>query len=162
MAIDEKKEIQDVDNNCTENAVPPVFLVLFAVVTVFLIVYVVRFTPAISGWTSQQDYLSTAKTPGDNVGDLKQEIPLEKNASAVREGKTIFADYCADCHGEDATGDFAPNLTDTEWKYGAGDEEKFDVITKGRGADTDNEMPSFKEDLSEEQIWKVIDFIDFL
>ncbi|MTH77402.1 cytochrome-c oxidase, cbb3-type subunit III [Paracoccus aestuariivivens] len=38
------------------------------------------------------------------------------------EGVQVFADNCASCHGEDATGDRAqgaPNLTDAVWLYGS-------------------------------------------
>ncbi len=43
------------------------------------------------------------------------------DASMVEPGKVIYQENCADCHGEDATGDVefgAPNLADAIWFYG--------------------------------------------
>ena len=162
MADNDKTEIEEIERKRKTDVIPPVFYLLFIAVAIFLVVYLIRFTPAFSGYSSVNDYLSTAQKPEINTEKLKQENPLENDPSAVSEGKSVYANYCVDCHGENAKGDFAPDLTDSEWKYGASDEEKFDVVIKGRGAGTDNEMPSFKGDLEEEQIWKVIAFIDSL
>ena len=44
------------------------------------------------------------------------------DAALAAEGKTVFADNCTACHGEDGTGDRAqgaPNLTDAVWLYGS-------------------------------------------
>ncbi|MBM9594584.1 cytochrome-c oxidase, cbb3-type subunit III [Roseitranquillus sediminis] len=51
------------------------------------------------------------------------------------EGAMLFADNCASCHGEDATGvnDLgAPNLTDDAWIYGGDTETLFVTIHDGR------------------------------
>ena len=51
------------------------------------------------------------------------------------EGATLFADNCASCHGDDATGlaDMgAPNLTDSFWIYGGDAAALFETIHDGR------------------------------
>lgn len=55
--------------------------------------------------------------------------------TAKEEGATIFADNCASCHGEDATGSQelgAPNLTDDFWIYGSDDDTMFETVFNGR------------------------------
>jgi cytochrome c oxidase cbb3-type subunit III len=52
-------------------------------------------------------------------------------------GKKIFAENCAQCHGEDATGNRelgAPNLADQIWLYGSDEATIIDVITNGRAS----------------------------
>jgi len=47
----------------------------------------------------------------------------DPSVKATDDGKKIFADNCASCHGEDAKGNQemgAPNLSDKIWLYGAG------------------------------------------
>lgn len=44
------------------------------------------------------------------------------DAALAAEGRTVFADNCSSCHGENGTGDRAqgaPNLTDAVWLYGS-------------------------------------------
>ena len=51
------------------------------------------------------------------------------------EGATLFAENCASCHGENATGDTslgAPNLTDDFWIYGGDAATLFRTIHDGR------------------------------
>ncbi|RMF92416.1 MAG: hypothetical protein D6734_12320, partial [Candidatus Schekmanbacteria bacterium] len=162
MVNNNDDNIEEIEKKRKEDKLPGVFIALFIVTAIFLIVYIIRYTPAISGWTSEDDYLNVSKKPQIEAKKLSAENPFEHNSAAISEGQTIFADYCADCHGEDAKGDFGPNLTDSEWKYGSDDKSKFEVVKMGRGADTDSEMPSFKDDLTDEQIWKVLAFIDSL
>jgi cytochrome c oxidase cbb3-type subunit 3 len=50
-------------------------------------------------------------------------------------GRTIFAENCADCHGEDGRGNAevgAPNLTDGVWIYESGRGAVFEIVFNGR------------------------------
>jgi cbb3-type cytochrome c oxidase subunit III len=47
------------------------------------------------------------------------ELPLGVTPEIIEIGSEVFHDRgnCADCHGEDATGDEGPNLTDNQWLH---------------------------------------------
>jgi cytochrome c oxidase cbb3-type subunit 3 len=73
------------------------------------------------------DYLSDDEIHSvvNYVRSLSGTLP-DVDAAAAREGAVVFADNCAACHTEDATGDRtqgAPNLTDAIWLYGSSPEE---------------------------------------
>ncbi len=58
------------------------------------------------------------------------------DAAAAERGKSIFADNCAACHGEDGKGNIelgAPNLTDNIWLFGSTPAEIAETIRTGRG-----------------------------
>jgi mono/diheme cytochrome c family protein len=77
----------------------------------------------------------------------------------------VFQKYCKGCHGEDATGNgplapkdvHPPNLTDAEWKYGAGDGEIFTNIHDGIGPKFD--MKSWKSRMTDVEIWSVVNYL---
>jgi cytochrome c oxidase cbb3-type subunit 3 len=65
-------------------------------------------------------------------------------------GKPLFG-VCAACHGPDGKGNIqvgAPNLTDSIWLHGWGEEAIVKMITKGK----ENVMPAQKDKLSPAQI----------
>ncbi len=68
---------------------------------------------------------------------------LSKDAAASGRGKTVFAEQCVSCHGEDGKGNQelgAPNLADSVWLFGS---EKADVVQSvhtGRGG----KMPAWE------------------
>jgi cytochrome c oxidase cbb3-type subunit 3 len=58
------------------------------------------------------------------------------DAQAVERGKTIFAEQCVGCHGENAKGNpdvGAPNLVDGIWLYGGRKADIVETIRTGRG-----------------------------
>ncbi|APX90807.1 cytochrome-c oxidase, cbb3-type subunit III [Brevirhabdus pacifica] len=76
---------------------------------------------------------------------------LSRNMPAKAQGKTLFADNCAACHGEDATGnrdEGAPDLTDAIWLYGGTLEEIAHTVTRGPFG----VMPAWGERLGEAQV----------
>lgn len=85
----------------------------------------------------------------------------EHDTVAADRGKTLFAENCAACHGENAKGNTelgAPDLTDTIWLYGS---DKFDIMTSihtGRGG----VMPAWKGRLDENTIKKLTVYVHSL
>lgn len=80
--------------------------------------------------------------------------PFEGKPEAIKEGEKIFDAKCSECH-MDGTGGAGPNLTDDTWIYGGSDATVFETISYGRKGG----MPSWKNELSKDDIWKVIAFI---
>lgn len=90
--------------------------------------------------------------------------PLGKDEQIMRLGRDIYSQFCIDCHGEDAKGmdpetigfdRRPPDLQKTLKSHSDGD--IFWKIKTGR-----KNMPSFKEDLEEREIWSVIHYIHSL
>lgn len=95
----------------------------------------------------------------DEAAKIKNPIP--SNDTSHDNGKKIYLDNCAYCHGDNALGlskdDTSlpmdtPNLIKRLNSHTEGD--FFWKIQNGRG-----EMPSFKEELSDKDIWNIINFI---
>jgi cytochrome c oxidase cbb3-type subunit 3 len=75
----------------------------------------------------------------------------EFDVKLANQGETVFADNCASCHGDDATGDReqgAPNLADAIWLYG-GDRETLTTTVKQARYGV---MPAWGQRLSEEDV----------
>ncbi|OWU86462.1 cytochrome Cbb3 [Oceanicola sp. 22II-s10i] len=81
-----------------------------------------------------------------------------QDASKVAEGQTVFADNCASCHAEDATGDRAqgaPNLTDAIWLYGGDYATLTETVNNARFG----VMPAWSKRLDEAQIRAVAAYV---
>ena len=87
--------------------------------------------------------------------------PVPADPDSVARGEKIFLQNCSSCHGENAEGLDAqviglekspPNVKERINMHPDGD--FFWKIQEGRG-----DMPSFKDDLTDEQIWEVINYI---
>src|SRR5207249_57974 len=67
--------------------------------------------------------------------ELPAKNPLEGNADAIRGGMGLYRARCADCHGMDARGVRAPDITQV-WASGRTDAGLFKTIKEGvRGAE---------------------------
>ena len=91
-------------------------------------------------------------------------LPLDENknpfagdSSAAIEGKRLFLKTgCYSCHGHEAEGAIGPDLTDDVWIYKPTDSMIFNTISNGRPGTV---MASFSNDLSKDEIWKIIEFL---
>jgi len=140
------------------NSIPKGWLLFFFGVIIFLVWYIVSFTPAISGWSFYKGFekemaksvpaaAESAATPGKYSGQDKE----------IAEGKEIYSASCAACHLADASGGIGPNLSGT-LKYGSTPADIYESIANGRP----NGMPPFLPQLGKEKIYKVAAFLETL
>lgn len=83
------------------------------------------------------------------------------NAASAAEGKTLFADNCASCHGENGKGNAefgSPNLTDAIWLWGSDRATIRDVIYNARKG----VMPPWHDKLSPETIKQLTVYVHSL
>lgn len=106
-----------------------------------------------SGWTIPPD----AKT-------LKS--PLAVDEKVIAAGKAIYLDKCERCHGPAGRGDGPDADPDAEMDLTVAkradrnpDGVVFHKVLNGRRKP---KMPAFKEELSEEQIWTVVAYVQSL
>jgi len=94
----------------------------------------------------------------------QKQNPISLNQDSVSSGKEIYTQNCAYCHGDNARGlssestgfqKDTPNLIQGLKNHSDGD--FYWKIQNGK-----DEMPSFKEDLSENDIWNIINYIKSL
>ena len=76
----------------------------------------------------------------------------ETNAFHIGEGHRLYEQFnCADCHGVGGGGGIGPALIDEEWIYGSSSPQIVATLIQGRP----NGMPSFRNILTEEQMWQI-------
>jgi cbb3-type cytochrome c oxidase subunit III len=98
-----------------------------------------------------------------NAEARKLKNPVAGDGESVEAGKKVYQRHCAGCHGPQAKGDGSlalsggtpSDLTDDTWDYGSTDGEIFVAIRDGVSSD----MLSYKDKLTEKQIWQVVSFI---
>jgi cytochrome c oxidase cbb3-type subunit 3 len=79
----------------------------------------------------------------------------ESNAYAISEGKRLFSQWnCVGCHSHGGGG-MGPPLMDSEWIYGSAPENIVATIIEGRP----NGMPSFRNRISNQQLWQLAAYV---
>jgi len=93
---------------------------------------------------------------------VKMKNPVKSDATSIKEGKDLYAQHCKSCHGAKGNGDGTKaekldiscgDFSSPEVKR-ATDGELFWKTTEGR-----KPMPSYKEKLSDNDRWKVVNFL---
>jgi cytochrome c oxidase cbb3-type subunit 2 len=118
--------------------------------------------------------LGTAVT-GKTVAERKvlevtlMENPLAGDLTAIANGRELFEENCAVCHGEEGEGDIGPSLIDSIVLNAEGDMSDahyFGIISNGLseglvvdGRTAREDMPGYGEEMSKEEIWSVVAFI---
>ncbi len=109
---------------------------------------------------NKKDGKTDFKTKDENI--KKTDDASTKESKSDIDFAPIFAKRCAKCHGKDLKGkpDGGPDLTSSEVKS-TGDKKLFNIITNGVKADSEDEedMPSFKGKLTDDEIRAAVEFI---
>lgn len=112
-------------------------------------------------------YLRTiGPEPGIDAPEEEEvpENPIEFSIESAGLGKRLYTRSCLKCHGVYGKGDtemreFLPthpsDLTNEQWTYGDRDGDIFLVIKNG----TEYEMPGFADELSDERIWHIVNYL---
>lgn len=91
------------------------------------------------------------RSDAHNQVDLQQE-------SIIQEGKARFIRTCAYCHGQEGeAGKTRPFKTHTDWNP----QDIFDTISNGR-VRGGNVMPTWKDSIPPDEIWKIVAYIKSL
>lgn len=98
----------------------------------------------------------------------EEKSPLTVNAGVLTNGKKLFGDKCQRCHGPEGKGDGPDgdaehvqdmNLTIASRAARNSDGVVFYKIWNGR---TTPKMPKFSEELSKEQVWALVAYVQTL
>jgi len=97
-----------------------------------------------------------------SVADAKKlKSPVSYSKKSISQGRSVYMRNCTGCHGADgkATVDVVADATDLTspklWKNGTTEGEIFRSISQGQGAS----MPTFKDQIKEEDIWHLVNYI---
>jgi cytochrome c oxidase cbb3-type subunit 3 len=94
--------------------------------------------------------------PGAAVREVALQNPYWRDATAIRDGERLYGWYnCSGCHAGGGGG-MGPPLMDDQWIYGNRPANLYDVIVEGRPGG----MPAFGGLIPEDQIWKIIAYIE--
>jgi len=83
----------------------------------------------------------------------QQTNPFANDVMAVRAGRALFANRCADCHGADAKGFSGPDLT-VLWADGTSDDRVFQIIRDGVSGSI---MPS--STAPDQELWAIVTYV---
>jgi mono/diheme cytochrome c family protein len=106
-----------------------------------------------------------AQNPGGSEEGKKLKNPVAATPDSIKAGQASYQKYCRFCHGNDAKGNgpmapegtHPPDLTDNKWDRGSTDGEIFMVIKEGAGPKFD--MKGFKSKMTDQEIWKVVNYV---
>ena len=82
--------------------------------------------------------------------------PLEGNTLAISNGRAMFRNRCAGCHGPDARGYLGPDLT-AVWATGTTDDHIFDIVR--RGVPGTEMTPADPQRVADRDIWQVLAYL---
>lgn len=136
--------------------------VTMAVSAVYWVLYP-GFWPGASGWNQAVMYereMAEASAKFNSAAGPEQVdiAAVFSDAKSIDEGRGIFSQNCAPCHGADAKGAIGPNLTDGEWLYGSEPARVVKTVTEG----TDKGMPPWKSQLGPKKIAQVAAYVSSL
>jgi len=135
-------------------------------VIIWALWYMFAYVP-LGSWSQTEGYQKKveaeapkpAEAPAAAAAAAAAANPYKGSAHEIVEGRQLYEEHCAACHGEDAKGGIGPALTGvTEYIYGGSDKDLLESVMEGRPGG----MPPFKSTLGEKKSWEVLAYIDSL
>ena len=163
-----ESHVWDEDIRELNNPLPMWWLYLFIITLVFAVAYVALF-PGLGGyaglltWSQEDQYEQEIAAAEAKYGPLfasygaMEVVDLIEDPKALGIGKSLYANYCAQCHGSGGRGARGfPNLTDGAWLYGGAPDQIEHSIVHGRSG----VMPALGAALgSEENVEEMIRYV---
>lgn len=147
------------------NPVPAWFNILFLATVIFAVSYLFYYGVSGYGDTQDKEYAKEmAQAEIDKTAFLatsantidENSVKLDNTPVILQEGKSIFAQNCAVCHGDKGQGIIGPNLTDDYWLHGGGIHNVFKTIKYGV---PEKGMISWEKNLDPKKMSAVANFI---
>lgn len=147
------------------NGMPPWLRYFFQLTILFGVVYFMYYVVLDIGDTQVEEYekeMAAAQLLKEERMKLAANSIDENNAVMMLgemdllEGKRIFGENCATCHGELGGGGAGPNLTDEYWIHGGGIKNVFKTIKYGN---IQKGMAPWQDKLTPLQIQKVSSYV---
>jgi cytochrome c oxidase cbb3-type subunit 3 len=145
-----------------EESPPLVFKLLFGVLVIWGVCFMGYYL--FSGWSSHGEYAEIKKAKEARLAATKAKegeakaLPTHEEDRTTRlmdEGKKEYAARCAACHGPDGKGGIGPDLSAKSYKFGKTAPEVTKSIVEGRPGG----MPGFKNELSQEKLEGVVQYV---
>jgi cytochrome c oxidase cbb3-type subunit 3 len=122
---------------------PTGMTILFMGLIICGLVYMYRFMPATTGWNQASQYEQKVKAREASVAGKSAEVPHPETEHeqmvSAEQGKEIYRDECAVCHGKNLEGGIGPSLLGPKFKFGPTIDDHARIIAKG----TSGGMPAF-------------------
>lgn len=151
-----------------DNRMPPWLAFLFLATIGFAVVYLTYFHVLGAGAMQLDEYAEEVKQGeaqklayfakfAESIDE--KTVTLVTDEHLLAEGKSIFIQNCATCHGQQGQGLAGPNLTDDYWKHGGSINQLFKVVRYGVQGTA---MKTWGDEMLPSQIQKVCSYIKTL
>lgn len=123
-----------------DNSLPPWWIALFYITIVAGVIYFAYYQVFDYGMSSSEEYIYAMEQAEEEVKAYRarQVNTVDENSVEMLEdpqqialGGSIFATYCATCHGAAGEGGIGPNMTDPYWIHGGSIKDIFKTIKYG-------------------------------
>lgn len=155
--------IRELDNN-----LPPWWKYGFYVSIVFAFIYLVHYHITRTGKLQLAEYEAEIKKASEDIAEYRKNaasqvteanVTLLTDEGTLSQGKSVFLNNCAACHGKAGEGGVGPNLTDDYWLHSGSIKDVFISVKYGW---PEKGMKAWEQDLSPVQIHQVSSYIKSL
>jgi len=148
-----------------DNAAPPLFVYILYGTIIYAVVHLTVFHVLEIGVLQDEEYsIQMAEGERQRSEYMKlaanrideNSVVLQTDQADVDEGKDVYMNNCAACHGKVGEGAVGPNLTDAYWLHGGGIKNVFKTVKYGV---PEKGMISWEKQLSPIQMARVSSYI---